>query len=77
MREAVAKIVRRITTDPDIAIVTSAFDFAEGLSLFEARLDKGYSMTDCTSMNTMRGIRATEVLTHDHHFAREGFTVLL
>ncbi len=42
----------------------------------EVLLDKGYSLTDCISMQTMKSFSITEVLTHDKHFAQEGFTVL-
>jgi predicted nucleic acid-binding protein len=47
-----------------------------GLALYKARADKGYSLTDCISMNTMRERNITEVLTHDQHFTQEGFSVL-
>ena len=54
---------------------TSA-SFLIGLSLYRARLDKGYSLTDCIFMQTMReGI--TDVLTNDIHFEQEGFCALL
>jgi predicted nucleic acid-binding protein len=36
-----------------------------------------YSLTDCISMNAMRAEALTEVLTNDHHFEQEGFTVLM
>ena len=48
-----------------------------GLDLYKARSDKSYSVTDCISMVTMRQRNITDVLTHDRHFAQEGFTVLL
>lgn len=48
-----------------------------GLDLYKARNDKSYSLTDCISMVTMRERTITDVLTHDRHFAQEGFTVLL
>lgn len=48
-----------------------------GLDLYKARSDKSYSVTDCISMMTMRERNITEVLTHDRHFAQEGFKVLL
>lgn len=48
-----------------------------GLDLFKARSDKSYSLTDCISMVKMRERNITDVLTHDRHFAQEGFTVLL
>jgi predicted nucleic acid-binding protein len=34
-------------------------------------------LTDCISMETMRQEGITEILTHDAHFAQEGFTLLL
>jgi len=89
MRQAVALIVRHIGDDKNITIIDDKsvrtgrrfFEkrliFGGGLSLFEARLDKGYSMTDCISMIVMREEKVTEVLTHDHHFAQEGFVTLL
>jgi predicted nucleic acid-binding protein len=78
MREAVARIVRQIAyDDPSVIVLANASDFISGLGLFESRLDKGYSMTDCISMNTMREVGVTEVLTHDRHFAQEGFVILL
>jgi predicted nucleic acid-binding protein len=48
-----------------------------GFALYKARGDKGYSLTDCISMITMREKGIGEVLTHDHHFEQEGFTLLL
>jgi predicted nucleic acid-binding protein len=75
MRQAVAQIVRRIDGDSQVEVTPGLFD--EGLHLFGARLDKGYSMTDCMSMSTMNFLGLTEVLTHDRHFAQEGFVVLL
>lgn len=47
-----------------------------GFALYKARGDKRYSLTDCISMTTMRERNITEVLTHDQHFAQEGFTIL-
>jgi predicted nucleic acid-binding protein len=50
--------------------------FLAGLTLYAARLDKRYSMTDCISMQAMRSVGITEVLTHDEHITQEGFTIL-
>jgi predicted nucleic acid-binding protein len=33
-------------------------------------------MTDCISMQTMRGLGLTDVLTSDRHFEQEGFRAL-
>lgn len=50
--------------------------FSGGLSLYKARPDKGYSLTDCISMIEMRERNIGDVLTHDRHFTQEGFNVL-
>ena len=41
------------------------------------RPDKGYSLTDCISMEAMRQEGMSEILTHDAHFTQECFTILL
>lgn len=51
--------------------------FNKSLALYKARPDKGYSLTDCTSMVVMKDRRLTEALTADHHFVQEGFEALL
>jgi len=51
--------------------------FMAGLTLYKARPDKGYSLTDCISMQAMGERGISEILTHDDHFRQEGFTVLL
>jgi len=50
--------------------------FLDALALYKARPDKGYSLTDCISMQAMRREGLTEVLTNDHHFTQEGFHIL-
>jgi predicted nucleic acid-binding protein len=45
-------------------------------SLYEARPDKRYSLTDCRSMVALRALGISEVLTNDHHFTQEGFALL-
>lgn len=77
MRVAVAQVVRSIVDDPNVEVAPRARSFADGLALYEVRPDKAYSMTDCISMSVMRSRNVTEVLTHDRHFAQEGFTILL
>ncbi|MGH9948244.1 MAG: type II toxin-antitoxin system VapC family toxin [Pyrinomonadaceae bacterium] len=51
--------------------------FEEGLSFYKSRLDKGYSLTDCISMNICRELGIKDILTHDRHFEQEGFEILL
>lgn len=78
VRRSAARVLRRVLEREDVEVVEQTRDdFLAGLALYEARPDKGYSLTDCISMKTMRERGITAVLTHDHHFAQEGFAVLL
>ena len=55
MRRKAAINVRRILDDPGVLVVPQSRDsFLSGMALYEARPDKGYSLTDCISMQTMR-----------------------
>jgi len=42
-----------------------------------ARLDKDWSLTDCTSFIVMQDRNVTDALTADHHFDHAGFNALL
>ena len=62
---------------PRFRIVSqTAASFSAGLNLYRARLDKGYSLTDYISMETMRYEGITDVLTNDGHFEQEGFRAI-
>lgn len=50
--------------------------FIRALDLYERRPDKAYSLVDCMSMVVMRDRGIEHVLTNDHLFRQEGFTVL-
>jgi predicted nucleic acid-binding protein len=60
-----------------VVLPQTRVDFDAALALYEARPDKGYSLTDCRSMVALRALGVSEVLTNDHHFPLEGFTILL
>jgi predicted nucleic acid-binding protein len=49
----------------------------EAISLLRERSDKGYSLCDAVSFVIMRQRSIWQALTTDHHFAQEGFQVLL
>jgi predicted nucleic acid-binding protein len=77
LRRRAAVTVRHLIESSDVRVVSqSRAGFLAGLSLFEARPDKGYSFTDCISMRTMRQEGIVEVLTNDRHFEQEGFRAL-
>lgn len=78
LRERAVNLVEDILDSPDVEVIEQTHgSFLLGLELYKSRLDKGYSLTDCISMNTMRQLKITEVLTHDRHFTQEGFVILL
>lgn len=78
IRRYACQLVRQILDDAEIEIVVQSHEsFLAGLALYERRPDKQYSLTDCISMNVMRQGRIQEVLTHDRHFAQEGFVRLI
>jgi len=76
-RGPAALTVRQLLFRPDVRVIPqSRQSFVLGRDLFQARPDKGYSLTDCISMQTMRRQGLTEVLTNDRHFEQEGFRAL-
>ncbi len=78
LRRIAVRRVHQISADRQILVVPqSDSSFQLGFQLYQDRLDKQYSLADCISMATMRLESMTEVLTHDQHFAQEGFTLLL
>jgi predicted nucleic acid-binding protein len=78
LRQFAAATIRSIYANQTMRVVPqSSQSFAAGLDLYEARPDKGYSLTDCISMVTMRQEGITDVLSHDGHFTQEGFAILL
>jgi predicted nucleic acid-binding protein len=77
LRSRAVQHVKRVLESPGVRVVPQTRNtFLEGLALFDARPDKGYSLTDCISMQTMRREGLTEVLTNDRHFSKEGFRAL-
>lgn len=77
LRIEAAGSVQRILASPVIRVIPqSRQSFLAGLQLYRARPDKGYSLVDCISMQTMRREGLTEVLTNDRHFEQEGFRAL-
>lgn len=78
MRRRAIQLVKGIMRNPGIIVLPQTHaSFVSGIQLYENRLDKGYSLPDCISMTAMRKLGIQEVLTHDHHFAQEGFILLL
>lgn len=78
MRQKANYFVRQMIVSPEITVLPSNREMLmSGLSLHAQRPDKNYSLTDCISMQVMRELGIFEILTHDHHFAQEGFIALM
>jgi predicted nucleic acid-binding protein len=78
VRQVAIQFVESVLSDPAVTVRPQSHQtFLEGLALYKARLDKGYSLTDCASMEAMRQEGISEVLTHDSHFSQERFVILL
>lgn len=66
MKTVVTNAIEQFSVNKSIEILPHIDTiFSSGLKLYRARLDKGYSLTDCISMNAMRERGITEILTHD------------
>jgi len=69
IRAAAAQMVETIMNNPQVTVVPmNRRAFIRSLALYKARPDKGYSLTDCSSMLLMRERRLSEALTTDRHF---------
>ena len=78
VRLAATRTVRTILSGSNVRVIPqSRSSFTKALDRYEARSDKGYSIQDCVSMNVMQAESIMQILTHDHHFEQEGFTVLM
>lgn len=71
-------LLDQIGASANFLIVPATTEFtAAAVKLHAARMDKGWSLSDCASFVVMaeRGVR--EALAHDHNFEQAGFTALL
>ena len=76
-RAYAAATVHDIRNDARVLVLPQTrADFDAALALYEARSDKAYSLTDCRSMVALRALGVSDVLTNDHHFTQEGFTIM-
>jgi predicted nucleic acid-binding protein len=77
VRDWAGRIVAELLNNLEVRIIPQSHaSFLAGFELYRARPDKGYSLTDCISMQTMKREGLTEVLTNDRHFEQEGFRAL-
>ena len=78
MRRDGVRVVEGIYRHPNITVVEqTAESFTRGFELYRNRMNKGYSLVDCISMNTMDEYGITQIMTSNHHFEQEGRYVAL
>jgi predicted nucleic acid-binding protein len=78
LRRAAVEMVHAILNSPEVTVLPQTHQgFLDGVERYGKREDKEYSLTDCISMNAMNAEGLHEVLTNDHHFEQESFTVLI
>lgn len=77
VRAEAARPVADLIVNPDVLVIPQSREsFLLGLELYRARPDKGYSLVDCISTQTMRREGIADALTNDKHFEQEGFRAL-
>ncbi len=55
MRRRTVNLIQDIMDKPNIQVIQQTrASFLQGLDLYKSRLDKGYSLTDCISMEVMK-----------------------
>jgi predicted nucleic acid-binding protein len=77
-RGAAAEGFKRIRRDSKIEMIPHSAELTtSAVRLFAGRLDKNWSLTDCSSFVIMgeKGVR--EALTADSHFEQAGFRAVL
>ena len=77
-RAAFVQLAADLSADPNTTILPATADLlAKACRLYAERIDKEWSLTDCTSIIAMQEHGLTEALTTDHHFEQAGFRALL
>jgi predicted nucleic acid-binding protein len=70
-------LVKGIVSNPKVEIVSASSEiFDAAWNLYEQRVDKNWSLTDCTSFVVMRNRGLVDALTADRHFSQAGFRAL-
>lgn len=77
-RKRCAVFIDWLRSEPEVIIVPATSDlFDAGFSLYRARDDKKWSLTDCISFVVMQREGIREALTGNHNFEQAGFKALL
>jgi uncharacterized protein len=78
LREKTSNFIEGLQTMNEIEIVSASSElFAKGFELYKTRLDKEWSIVDCSSFVVMEEMSITKAFTQDHHFEQAGFVKLI
>jgi predicted nucleic acid-binding protein len=77
-KETAVKLISSIEMSENIQIIEINKEiYKKAWQVYSTYLDKGWSLTDCTSFEVMRERRITEAFTTDKHFEQAGFDILI
>jgi predicted nucleic acid-binding protein len=78
IRSVASNAVATLLLDSSVTVVpVSDVAFAEVFLLYRERLDKSWSLTDCSTFLIMRKYGIEAPLTYDRHFEQAGFKAIL
>lgn len=78
LRSAAVQTVEALFDEARVVVEPQTRElFSAAVERYGARLDKMWSLTDCTSMLIMERRHIDSVLTSDHHFEQAGFRLAM
>lgn len=77
-RPHVVRLIDHLSVRDDVRVIEITTDlFRQGWDLYRQRMDKSWSLVDCTSFIVMNQFGLRDALTADHHFEQAGYRALL
>jgi predicted nucleic acid-binding protein len=78
LRSVAVRAVQTLFSDARVSVEPQTRElFTAALATYAARLDKTWSLTDCTSMLIMERRAISDVLSSDHHFEQAGYRLAM
>jgi len=78
LRQGAARLVAMLASHPDVLVISyGEVAFQQASELYRQRLDKNWSVTDCSSFLIMERLGIIAALSHDRHFEQANFKALL
>lgn len=78
LRLAAVSLIKSLRRHSNTTIIPqTSKQFDDALMLYEQRLDKAWSQTDCVSFKIMEEQTIVDALAYDKHFAQAGFIALM